>query len=279
MLDQLEAAETAIRLNGQVEIIPVLGYPVKQVRSPRPLTARMQSLGYNAIQIPLSVEVSNFHAVTASLQQIENISGFVLTVPHKIAALELADSLSPRAEAAGSINALRREADGRWFGENFDGAGFLAGLRAEGHDPRGKSIMIVGLGGAGASLAASLADAGASRLELFDLDVSRAHSVQQRLHCFRPEVAVTVLADPKSDDDDVDLAVNATHLGMHEGDALPFDPTLFRTGTVVADAIMNPAETRLLKRAAELGLSTVRGENILFYQLDLLAEFFAKRDP
>lgn len=276
MLDQLEAAETAIRLNGQVEIIPVLGYPVKQVRSPRPLTARMQSLGYNAIQIPLSIEVSSFHSVTASLQQIENISGFVLTVPHKIAALKLADSLSPRAEAAGSINALRREADGRWFGENFDGAGFLAGLRAEGHDPRGKSVMIVGLGGAGASLAASLADAGASRLELFDLDVSRAHSVQQRLHRFRPEVAVTVLADPKSDD--VDLAVNATHLGMHEGDALPFDPTPLRAGTVVADAIMNPAETRLLKRAAELGLPTVRGENILFYQLDLLAEFFAKRD-
>jgi shikimate dehydrogenase len=276
MLDQLEAAETAIRLNGQVEIIPVLGYPVKQVRSPRPLTARMQSLGYNAIQIPLSVEVSTFHAVTSSLQRIENISGFVLTVPHKIAALELADSLSPRAEAAGSINAMRREADGRWFGENFDGAGFLAGLRAEGHDPQSKSAMIVGLGGAGASLAASLADAGASRLELFDLDASRAHAVQQRLRRFRPEVTATVLADPKSED--VDLAVNATHLGMHEDDVLPFDPTLLRAGTVVADAIMNPAETRLLKRAAQLGLPTVKGENILFYQLDLLAEFFARRD-
>jgi shikimate dehydrogenase len=277
MLDQLEAAETAIRLNGQVEIIPVLGYPVRQVRSPRPLTARMQSLGYNAIQIPLAVEVSTFHAVTSSLQQIENISGFVLTVPHKIAALGLADSLSPRAEAAGSINAMRREADGRWFGENFDGAGFLAGLRAEGHDPRGKAVMIVGLGGAGASLAASLADAGASHLKLFDLDISRAHAVQQRLDRFRPEVTVTLLAEPRSED--VDLAVNATHLGMDEGDALPFDPTLLRAGTVVADAIMNPAETRLLKRAAELGLPIVKGENILFYQLDLLAEFFAKKAP
>ncbi len=274
MLDELESDPTSLQLNGQTRIVPVLGFPVKQVRSPRPLSLKMQRLGFNAIQVPMLVSVETFSQVVASLKLIDNVAGLVLTVPHKMAALSHVDHLSARAKAAGSINAMRREANGSWTGENFDGAGFVAGLRADGHDPSGKSIMIVGLGGAGASLAASLAEAGAARLELFDLDPARTDLVSARIKTHHPNLPITVLGTPISAQ--ADIAVNATHLGMDEADALPFEPTDLKSDAIVADVIMKPAETKLLRSAAASGHRTVRGENVLFYQLDLLARFFAQ---
>lgn len=275
MLDELEADPTPLMLNGKAQVVPVLGFPVQQVRSPRPLSLGMQRLGFNAIQVPMLVSVETFSQVVASLKLIDNVAGLVLTVPHKIASLSHVDHLSTRARTAGSINTMRREADGSWTGENFDGAGFVTGLKADGHDPLGKSIMIVGLGGAGASLAASLAEAGVAQLELFDLDRDRAVLVSERLRTYHPNLPVIVLKQPISAH--ADIAVNATHLGMHEEDDVPFDPDQLRSDAVVAEVIMNPAETRLLRHAAASGRRTVKGENVLYYQLDLLSRFFAHR--
>lgn len=273
MPDKLEADSAPLGLNGHTEVIPVLGYPVKQVRSPRPLSQRMQQLGLNAIQIPMLVGAENLLQVVTSLKLVGNVAGFVLTVPHKIAGLGLVDRLSIRAQAAGSINAMRREADGTWTGDNFDGAGFVTGLRADGHDPAGRSVMIVGLGGAGSSLAASLAEAGASVLELFDVDHGRCQTAAERLRTYYPDVRVNLLPQPVTKE--ADIAVNATHLGMHDDDPLPLDPTLLKPDAVVADVIMSPPDTALLKSSSASGRACVKGENVLFYQLDLLASFFA----
>lgn len=273
MLDKLENDPASLGLNGHTQVIPVLGYPVKQVRSPRPLSLRMQRLGLNALQIPMLVGAENLSQVVTSLKLVGNIAGFVLTVPHKIPGLALVDRLSIRAQAAGSINAMRREADGTWTGDNFDGAGFITGLRADGHDPAGRSVMIVGLGGAGASLAASLAEAGAAALELFDIDQGRCKQVAERLGTYYPDVRVNLLQQPVTEE--VDIAVNATHIGMQDDDPLPFDPTLLKPDAVVADVIMSPPDTALLKSSSASGRACVKGENVLFYQLDLLASFFA----
>src|SRR5690606_30885719 len=135
-----------------------------------------------------------FAQVVTTVKQVGNVSGFILTVPHKVAAAALADNLSVRAQAAGSINALRREADGRWTGDIFDGAGFVTGLRTDGHDPLGKSVMIVGLGGAGAALAATLAEAGVAQLQLFDIDPQRARQIAERLRAHYPDLLLEVLA-------------------------------------------------------------------------------------
>ena len=276
MLEELERDLTPLDLNGHTQIVPVLGFPVKQVRSPRPVSLKMQQLGFNALQVPMLVSPESFPATVSALKAIGNVAGFVLTVPHKVTALSHVDRVSARARTAGSINAMRREADGSWSGDNFDGAGFVAGLKADGHDPRGRSIMIVGLGGAGASLAASLAEAGAAQLELYDLDNARSELVCSRLEQHYPHLSVCRLDQPLSRK--ADIAVNATHLGMKAADPLPFDPALLKPEAVVADAIMNPAETALLTRAAQQSRRVVYGENILFYQLDLLARFFAHAD-
>lgn len=272
MLDAFENDPTPLMLNGHSLVIPVIGYPIKQVRSPRPLSLKLQALGLNAIQVPMLISPDALPGVLTSLKQIGNVAGFVVTVPHKVDAVSHVDHLTARAQAAGSINAMRREADGSWTGDNLDGEGFMAGLRAAGHDVAGKSVLIVGLGGAGASLAASLAQAEAAQLELFDLDPARCEAAAERLKLHFPQVRTVVVSQPRSDT--ADLAINATHLGMHEGDALPFDPALLKPEAVVADVIMNPAETELLRLAAAQGRQVVMGENILFYQLDLLPQFF-----
>jgi shikimate dehydrogenase len=192
-------------------------------------------------------------------------------VPHKAAAAALADRRSPTVEITGSANALRREADGRWYAENFDGLGFVAGLVAAGHDPKGERVALVGAGGAGSAIAAALLDAGADRLAVCDPDTAKLHALRSRLDAHWPGRTATS-AEP--DTDGAALVVNATPLGLAPGDPLPVRPDRLPPGAVVADIIMQPRETRLLREAAERGHSVHYGIHMLDGQLDAYRAFF-----
>lgn len=261
-------------LNGDTRVVGVLGHPVRQVRSPLPLTELMQANGFNAIQLPFHVAPKDLSQVVTACKAIGNLAGFVFTVPHKIAALDLADRLTGNAQAAGSINIMRRESDGSWLGDNLDGEAFVAGLAADGYPVAGKSVFIAGAGGAGSAVAAAIAAAGAREIRLFDPQADRSSSVASRVSNFFPNTTVVVQdgACPAG----CDIAVNATYLGLRREDPFPFDLTGLPSSTLIAELVMNPAVTRLLETASKAGHPVASGENVLNFQLPRAAAFLAQ---
>ncbi|MFD0205632.1 MULTISPECIES: shikimate dehydrogenase family protein [Saccharothrix] len=255
------------RISGTTRLFGVLGDPVVQVRAPGLLNAEFARLGVDAVLVPVHVPPNGLTALLDGLRHVRNLDGLLVTVPHKIAVRELADRVGPAAEASGSANALRREPDGTWYAENFDGTGFVAGLRHQGRAPSGRRVVVVGAGGAGSAIAVALLDAGVAELRVVDRDPERVADLARRL-------GDRVITATEPDLTGADVVVNATPLGLRADDELPF--TLDRLGAdaVVADIIMKPEETRLLARAAELGHPVHHGIHMLTHQVASYLDFF-----
>lgn len=268
---------TLQHLNGETALIALLGDPVKQVRSPGPLTQRMQDAGMNVVQMPFHVMPADLAEFIATTKKVSNVAGYVLTVPHKLAAMQSADRLTYVARLAGSINLLRREQDGRWLGHNVDGFGLVAGLIADGNPPAGKVVFVAGAGGAGCGGCAALADAGVKALQIYDPSAQRTQLLATRIREYFPSVTVEALSEP--DPSRADIAVNATPLGMMPDDPLPFEVSRLRRDAVVAEFVMKPAVTRLLELARAAGHRVSLGENVLNYQLAETIAFMGGVSP
>ncbi|SCG46335.1 shikimate dehydrogenase family protein [Micromonospora halophytica] len=263
------------RISGTTRLYVVLGCPVTQVRSPALMNPLFARLGVDAVLVPVHARPEHLERIVDGLRCVGNVDGIFVTVPHKAAVVAFADRCSPMVQIAGSANALRREADGSWYAETFDGLGFVAGLVNAGHDPRGRRVVLVGAGGAGSAIAAALLAAGVDGLSVCDPDAGRLAGLRSRLDAHWPGRTVTS-AGPELDV--ADIVVNATPLGLDPGDPLPFRPDLLRPGGVVADIIMNPRETRLLREAAALGHHVHYGIHMLDGQLDSYRAFFRLDD-
>ena len=148
-----------------------------------------------------------------------NIDGLWVTIPHKPALAALVDSCDAAVAVSGSVNAVRRNADGSLHGGLFDGTGFVQALRHFGFAPRGRSVLLLGAGGAGAAIAVALAEAGVDRIALHDLG-DRAATLAGKLagRLARPG-SQRLVRTPLG----FDLVVNATPLGLKPGDPLPVD--------------------------------------------------------
>ncbi|WP_462188629.1 MULTISPECIES: shikimate dehydrogenase family protein [unclassified Frankia] len=258
-------------ITGTTRLFAVVGDPVKQVQAPSLLNPLFDELGLDAVLVPVHARPADFPAVLDGLRRIENLDGILITIPHKVAACALADERSPAAAISGSANALRRGSSGRWQADNFDGAGFVRGLTAAGRPVAGTRVSLVGAGGAGSAIAAALLDAGSTRLSIYDPDREKRDGLLARLDEHWPGRAVGVAAPLLHD---VDLAVNATPLGLRPDDPLPFPPDGLAAGCVVADIIMKPPDTRLLRAAAALGLPTHPGIHMLAHQIGFYRSFF-----
>ncbi|MDQ7807662.1 NAD(P)-binding domain-containing protein [Amycolatopsis sp. A133] len=258
-------------ISGTTRLYVVLGDPVVQVQSPGLMNPLFAELGVDAVLVPVHAEPRHLERIVDGLKCAGNVDGIFVTVPHKAAVAGLADRRSPMVEITGSANALRREADGRWYAENFDGTGFVAGLVEAGHDPKARRVALVGAGGAGSAIAAALLAAGADRLAVCDPDTAKLAALRARLNAHWPG-RTSVSAEP--DTDGADIVVNATPLGLRPGDPLPFRPDRLAPRTVVADIVMKPRETRLLREAAALGHRVHYGIHMLDGQLDSYRDFF-----
>lgn len=239
--------ETTSRIiSGRTRLFAVIGDPVEQVRAPSLLNALFTRLGLDAVLVPVHATPEHFPHVITGLQRTTNVDGLLITVPHKIRACEFADELGRGAALSGSANAMRRDGNGRWQAENFDGEGFVAGLRASGHPPTGKLVCLMGAGGAGRAIAAAILGAEAAHLTVYDPDQAKCDALRTRLEQYWPG-RFTVL-DSVGGSLDCDIAVNATPLGMRSMDPLPFAPQALGPGTLVADIVMEPKDTPYSRR-------------------------------
>jgi len=264
-------------ISGSTRLIGFIGDPIQQAKSPEKLNAIFDRAGVDTVCVPMHVRQGDLPAFLNGMAGLRNLDGIIATIPHKFDLAALADDLEENAAFVGAANVAKRTDGGRWTAELFDGIGFVQGLEKRGHDLRGKSILLTGAGGAGTAIAGALAKAHTGPLTIVDADEARAAKLAGRLREKAPEMAVTVAplgADPAG----FDVVVNATPMGMGEGDPLPVDPTRLDPASLVVDIIMKPEKTRLLIEAEKQGCRIHPGRHMLDSQLDNFLAFFGHGD-
>lgn len=265
------SGEAALRPAGSSQLYVIVSDPVSQLQLPAIFNDIFRRAQHDAVLVALQVGTDSLDTVIAGLRAIGNLAGIVIGYPHRHAVLRHADSLGEMARITDAANALRRLPDGRWHADMLDGDGFLWGLRAAGHEVAGRHALLVGAGSAGSAIAATLLEARLAQLDIHDLDPSRSHRLAERLHG-RWAGRIAVLDTPEADG--ADLVINATPLGRHAGDPLPFAPARLTQGTLVADIVIQSGGTPLLREAARRGLPTHRGIYMLSEEIRSYAEFF-----
>jgi shikimate dehydrogenase len=255
-------------LNGATRIHVTIGDPIAQVKSPAGITQGFLARGHDAIMIPLQVKPADIEDFFKLAKKLPNLDGIVITVPHKPVAFRHCDTTSERARVLEVCNVMRREKDDRWTGDMTDGGGFIAALKRNSFDPKGKRALQVGAGGAGSALALSLTMEGAS-VTLCDLDTAKRDALIARLALHGHKIAVTDKADPPG----FDLVVNATPAGMKPGDASPVDVSRLDANMFIADIITMPLVTPLLAAAQAKGCRTQNGQHMFDAQADFITDF------
>lgn len=262
--------QTRAGISGRTAVTVILAHPVAHVRTPQAMNAQYDAMGFDGVLVPIDVAPDDLATVVAGLRRMRNLGGIVVTVPHKEAIAALCDDLTEAARQVGAVNVIRREADGRLVGGQFDGEGFVAGLRGAGHDIAGRAVFMAGAGGAAAGLAFAFARHGAARLTIHNRTAARAEALAARVRAAYPGChACSGGADPSGHD----VVVNATSLGMRDGDALPLDATRLASPMLAAEVIMAPEVTPFLAEAARRGCATHGGKPMLAAQVALLARF------
>jgi shikimate dehydrogenase len=258
-------------IDGNTELIAHLGYPTHAFKAPMIYNPYFESVGVNAVVVPMGCRPEAFAQVLRGVFALENVRGALITMPHKVSVVELLDEVSPAVSVSGACNAVRRLPDGRLQGDMFDGEGFVRGLKRKGLSLAGASALVVGCGGVGSAIAASLAGAGIGSLMLCDAQPATAQALARRLGTHYPDIAVRT---GNNDPHGFDLVVNATPLGMDAGDPLPVDVERLTPGCFVGEVVMKSETTAFLAAAQARGCRIQVGTDMLFEMIPAYLEFF-----
>ncbi len=258
-------------INGTTELIAHIGYPTHTFKSPMIYNPYFEQVGVNAVVVPMGCQPPDYPAFLKSVFSLTNIRGALITMPHKVVTVGLIDEVTPTVKVAGACNAVKRTPDGRLVGDMFDGAGFVRGVQRKGLNLRGARVLVVGSGGVGCAIAASLAGAGIGAIALYDVNAASAQALGQRLQANYPAIEVST---GSNDPAGMDLVVNATPMGMNEGDPLPMDVSRLEARTFVGEVVMKAEMTAFLSAARARGCPVQVGSDMLFEQIPAYLEFF-----
>jgi shikimate dehydrogenase len=175
------------------------------------------------------------------------------------------------AQIVDGVNAIRRDPDGRWSGDMFDGAGLVRAVTLAGRTVNGQRVLLLGAGGAGCAIAMGFAAAGARSITLFDPVAGRSETLGQRVTQFYPGFDIAAGAPVAAGHD---IIVNASPVGMRPGDGLPAPLGTLDPATLVIDIIPNPEITPLITAARAAGCQTIGGLAMIDAQADTFLEFF-----
>ncbi len=258
-------------ISGKTTLIAHLGYPTFAFKAPLIYNPWFDKHDIDAVVVPMGVKPEEYRDFFPLLFKMTNIRGALVTMPHKVTTTELVDELTPIAKVAGASNAVLLREDGSLLGDQFDGAGFARGVARKGFDVSGKRALVVGNGGVGSPIAASLVADGLAEIGLFDPNIASSEALAGRLAEHYPDTKVAV---GSKDPDGYDLVVNATPLGMNDGDPLPVDIDRIAPGTFVADVVMKQTITPFLQAALDKGCPIQVGSDMLYEQIPAYLEFF-----
>ncbi len=258
-------------ISGKTTLIAHLGYPTHAFKAPLIYNPWFEKNGIDAVVVPMGVKAEEYPEFLKYLFKLSNIRGALVTMPHKVTTTQLVDELTPTAQVAGASNAVLLREDGTLLGDQFDGAGFVRGVERKGFPLAGTRALVVGSGGVGCAIAASLAGAGVSALGLFDAYTESSESLAGRINEHYPDIEVTT---GSKDPEGYDLVVNATPLGMNDGDPLPVDVDRIAPTTFVGEVVMKQEITPFLQAAKDKGCQIQVGTDMLFEQIPAYLEFF-----
>jgi shikimate dehydrogenase len=258
-------------INGNTQLIAHIGFPTHSFKAPMIYNPYFEHAGINAVVVPMGCSSAHYPDFLKSVFNLTNICGALITMPHKVATVALLDDVTATVRVAGACNAVKRLADGRLVGDMFDGAGFVRGVQGKGLDLTGQRVLVVGTGGVGCAIAASLAGAGIAAISLFDVNTASCEALALRLKTHYPKIEVRT---GSNDPAEHGLVVNATPMGMNEGDPLPMDIGRIAPDAFVGEVVMKTEMTAFLQAARSRGCRVQVGSDMLFEQIPAYLAYF-----
>jgi shikimate dehydrogenase len=242
----------------------VIGNPISHSLSPKLHGHWLRRYGIDGSYDALQVTEDSLERTLRSLPA-QGYVGVNVTLPHKVAVLQIADQLTDRATLIGAANTLTFKDDGRIFADNTDGYGFLENLRqgAPGWDAKSGPAVVFGAGGAARAVIVSLIEAGVPEIILTNRTRPKAESLRAD---FGARIRIVDWVQAGSVLSDAATVVNTTSLGMKGGQEFRVPLDGLRSGTVVTDIVYTPLRTKFLDVAAEKGCVTVDGLGMLLHQ-------------
>ncbi|WP_170550323.1 shikimate dehydrogenase [Ruegeria atlantica] len=250
--------------HNRIPLAGVIGHPIAHSKSPQLHGHWLKKYGLAGHYIPVDVAPEDLETVLRTLPK----AGFVganVTVPHKEAALRIADHVSERASVIGAANTLVFQDDGTIHADNTDGYGFMQNLRSGAPDwvPSDGPAVVFGAGGAARAVLQGLLDAGVPQIMLTNRTRARADQLKDE---FGDRITVVDWLQAGNVIEEAELVVNTTSLGMQGQPELRVPLDGLQAGAVVTDLVYAPLQTHLLKSAEEAGCTTVDGLGMLLHQ-------------
>ena len=263
------------RITGHTGLLALIGSPIGHSGSPAMYNYSFAKLGLDYVYVALDIKENQVKDAIAAMK-LFNMKGGNVTMPDKIEAAKYMDELSPAAKIIGAINTIVND-NGKLTGHITDGEGFVNNLKDHGVDVKGKKITVAGGGGAATAIQVQCALDGVREITVFnkkDAFFERTLEMAEKIRNAVPGVVVNVydiddIAKMTEEIQSSDIFVNATIVGMNPNladQSVVKDLSAFREGLVVADAVYNPEETKLLKEAKAAGCKTIGGKGMLLWQ-------------
>jgi len=275
----------AAELNFKQELVGCFGFPVAENPTQAMIEPAFRDMGLDWRYLTLEVKPEDLAAGVAGARAF-GFRGFNCTIPHKVAVIDHLDGLGESARLMGAVNCVVNR-DGQFIGENTDGKGFVSSFR-DLADPAGKSMLLLGAGGAARAIGVEMALAGVTKITLVNRTEDRGRELAAMFAGPLQEAAgggLEVDFLPWEGDVAVpagtDIVVNATSIGLFpDVDArIPLDTATLPPETVVADVIPNPPQTRFVRDAREKGCRVIDGLGMLVAQGVIGIEYWTGRSP
>ena len=254
--------------SGSTKIVRLIGYPVEHSKSPLMHNAAFQSLGLDFVYVLLSVKAPDLKEAVTDLRA-SNVAGANVTIPYKEEVIKYLDEITPEAMFIGAVNTIHNR-EGKLIGYNTDGQGFITSLLTDGKIKlEGQRVFLIGAGGAGKAVAVKLAERGVERLVITDKIGERTESLVSRLQENIPDCPVYAVAMASKEFAEAisesTLLINATPVGMNEGDPCVIDPDYLHKDLFIYDVVYN-RETPLVEEARKRGIKALGGIGMLIHQ-------------
>ena len=267
-------------LRGTTRVVAILGDPVEHSRSPAMHNAAFAKLGLDYVYVALRVAPADLRSALLGVRAL-GFAGLNVTVPHKEQVLPLLDRLVEDARAIGAVNTVVREGD-ELVGHNTDAAGFLRALRSLGFRPKGKSVVLLGAGGAARAVAWALADSGARHISILNRSIARASTLARKIRSQGgPSVEAGPFASARESEvvGAADLIVNCTSLGLDGKSLAPVAVETTGRSCLFYDLVYGTRTTPFVRAALHGGRRASDGVGMLLEQAGLAFRLWTGRKP
>ena len=235
-------------MKADTKIFGCIADPINHVKAPTLFTKMFQEQKINAIMIPINVSKDDIEFFFSGIRSIKNFVGMTVTIPHKTNVLKYCDYLEREAIDTQSVNWIKVK-NKKLIGTNFDGLGFVKGLKNKNLIVENKDFAIFGIGGAGMSICYSLIRNKAKRLKLINRNSSKVNVFANKLKELKSNTEILIDNIIDYDISEYDYVINATSLGLKDNKDLIFDVKKTKIDCTIVDIVMDPEETFLIKEA------------------------------